>query len=195
MGVELELGCARCRAWVWLGSAKPAKWRGFQMGNEFVVEFLAAHAHPCRLMSRRDDADLAPWDEHPEDWAEDLRSRGAWGRVVAGEGPQPCAGCGTPLGHAPTGIAVNRFVRFCGEACLARRLAGGTEGQWTYARVSAEGRLERSEAVSLACTPCAELERFLLLDRSLSASAGEAMAQWLLEHTGPDHALSVHFDW
>ena len=45
MGVELHIGCDSCRNWAWLGSAKPHKWQGFQVGNEVVASWLVAHAH------------------------------------------------------------------------------------------------------------------------------------------------------
>ena len=81
MGVELHIGCDSCRNWAWLGSAKPHKWQGFQVGNEVVASWLVAHAHIDAASSTdlelwRDDGPEAPWTLDAKAWTEDERSLG-----------------------------------------------------------------------------------------------------------------------
>jgi hypothetical protein len=97
MGVELEIGCAACHNWMWLGSAKPDKWQGFQVGNEAFAEWLIAHAHHEVLSDAlelwRDDGDQpSPWSHAPSSWREDARSLGVTmaGRVAGTTSPVAC---------------------------------------------------------------------------------------------------------
>lgn len=80
MGVELEIACTACRCWAWLGSAKSIKWKGFQVGNEIVADWLVEHAHkhaaPGWLELWQSDGELPPWEIDPGTWKEDARSLG-----------------------------------------------------------------------------------------------------------------------
>ena len=55
MGVEWDMACVGCRSFAWLGSMKPFKWGGFQVGNACFTELLSLHAGPnCGLIVTSD---------------------------------------------------------------------------------------------------------------------------------------------
>jgi hypothetical protein len=115
MGVEWELACLGCNEYAWLGSLKPFKWHGFQVGNRVVAELLALHTTPtCRLIVDVDGA-RSVWG-HPDDpvagWRADLRSRHFWESSDEGE----CAVCRIRIGDADAQV-VGLHLWFCSDRC------------------------------------------------------------------------------
>ena len=99
MGVEWDMACVGCRSFAWLGSMKPFKWGGFQVGNACFTELLSLHAGPnCGLIVTSDAlAFEVPW-EHDSDasgFREDLRSRWFWESIRHDSTPPAmiCAAC------------------------------------------------------------------------------------------------------
>jgi len=128
MGIELTLCCRTHRHQAWLGSMKPWKWAGYQLGNRWFAELLAAHVG-CDLVLV-DDAGgpetffwTARWGDPGEEevWQEDLRSRHCWDSLQAGEGPVVCGGCGKPVDEARS-LQVGRYLWCCDVDCRSRCL-------------------------------------------------------------------------
>ena len=133
MGVEWDLGCERCHRFLWLGSQKPLKWRGFQVGDAVVRRFMGLHdrRQGCTLRLTNDGCAEAPWEDGAASgWREDVLSRTFWDSWSA-QGLD-CAHCGAKgprtaePGAAPTagsGLLKNRALWFCAEACFAEYCA------------------------------------------------------------------------
>lgn len=199
MGVDWDLACVTCRQWAWLGSMKPWKWNGFQMGNAFVAELLSLHAEPsCTLMVASDArAFVPPWqhDEAASGWLEDLRSRWFWDSLRSHVTPHQmvCGTCEAPLElpatphgatlrregfcslrGAATPLVVGRYLWFCGPACRDRYRAGPGRVWRAHPEVSAHARLR------VGCLRCG-------VETSLGArdpdeSDALAFAEWLVDH-------------
>ena len=209
MGVECDLACVTCREWVWLGSMKPWKWSGFQMGNAFVAELLSLHATPsCRLIVTSDArAFVPPWqhDDAESGWLEDLRSRWYWDSVRHDATPprMACATCEAPLDvstsadaealrqegfrSAPGAAApliVGRYLWFCGPACRDRHRSGPGRAWRAQPDASPHAR------VRVGCLHCG-------VETSLGArepdeSDALAFAEWLVDHVyDPPAALGL----
>lgn len=177
MGLELDLGCVRCQAFVWLGSCKPEGWGGFQVGNRYVAEFLAAHTDPCSLVLL-DDASDQDWDGG-DPWIEDLRSRRYW-RLAQG---QPvCGSCGGVLGHRGRPRAVGRYLAFCDEACLQASLGLPAEDQLcvSWRRTLAPARLPPAASLWIGSLDRGE-RRLACHGEVLELIEPEALAWWMIE--------------
>jgi hypothetical protein len=142
VGIEWTIGCLGCQQRAHLGSMKPFKWSGFQMGNRFVAEWLALHAMVgCSLIVTRDDLAFdPPWwrDDTAASWLVDLRSRSFFDSFHPAAKPPEmvCAACKAPL-EVPPGpewdelrryaapprpgaampLIVGEYLWFCGPAC------------------------------------------------------------------------------
>jgi hypothetical protein len=165
MGVEWDIGCLTCREYAWLGSLKPTKWAGFQLGNELLADLLALHANPACVLLLDVDHASGLWtrsDEGSDGWREDLRS--LWfGDSDAGV----CATCNARLDEAAAVIA-NPCLWFCNTSCVARFVARGAR-VWQPAPAAVAGLWVR-------CTRC-----------DVETSVGESfedLAYWLAEHIG-----------
>lgn len=148
MGTEWDLACVSCRNWVWLGSLKPWKWNGFQMGNRLVAEFFSVHAQAgCSLIVTSDARTFDPPWEHDAPatgWHEDLRSRWFWdsSRLDTRPPQMVCAACRAllslpsgpdaeqlrqagydPAPGAAKPLIMGRYLWFCGPDCRQRYLA------------------------------------------------------------------------
>lgn len=199
MGVEWDMACVGCRSFAWLGSMKPFKWSGFQVGNGPFTELLSLHAGPeCGLIVTSDAlAFEVPW-EHDSDacgFREDLRSRWCWESIRHDSTPPAmiCAACqavlalpATPDGAslresgyraspgAPAPLIVGRYLWFCGERC--REVYG--EGPGRVWRPCPDALVPRR--ITVRCLRC---------DAAHSLGAPEpaedealAFAEWLCEH-------------
>lgn len=135
MGIEWTLACLSCRHHAWLGSAKPAKWCGFQAGNREVAALLALHADDCQLVLVSDNrATDTPWLDPDSGaprsdglWRQDLRSRWLWTSHHMEHAPGRtfwvCARCSVRLRSeadpaAPEPLVVSPGLWFCGGECL-----------------------------------------------------------------------------
>jgi hypothetical protein len=199
MGVEWDLACVTCRQWVWLGSMKPWKWSGFQMGSAFVAEMLSLHATPsCTLIVTSDARAFEPPWQHDDaecGWLEDLRSRWFWDSIRHDATPPQmvCATCEAPLelstgadvealrqegyrspGGAPTPLIVGRYLWFCGPACRDRHRSGPGRAWRAHPDASPHARIR------VGCRHCG-------VESSLGArepdeSDALAFAEWLVDH-------------
>jgi hypothetical protein len=160
MGAEWHLGCLACREYAWLGSAKPVKWDGFQLGNRFFAELLALHSRPTCVLLLGVDHTYA-WDEG-DGWREDLRSRSFWDSE---EGV--CATCNARLDEA-TAMIANPWLWFCSTECSRRFVEQGAR-VWQPAPAAVAGLWVR-------CTRC-----------DVQTSVGDSfveLAFWLDSHVG-----------
>jgi hypothetical protein len=199
MGVEWTLACVGCRHFAWLGSMKPYKWNGFQVGDGVVAELLALHSGPdCSLIVSSDARAWTPaWahDDATAGWLEDLRSRWFWDSIVSDVEPlgMICAVCRAPLqlpatpegealrragyrSHAGGAVplVVGRYLWFCGPNCLDRHRSVPGRTWRACSDLAATTRLE------IGCLHCG-------VQHSLGDIAGDperalAFAEWLTEH-------------
>jgi hypothetical protein len=198
MGVEWDIGCVRCRRFVWLGSQKPYKWEeGFQIGAATLRRFLGLHPFEagCELSLANDGTAEVPWDEDDSadsGWREDLLSRSFWDSW--GEGGQVCAQCGAP--ELRGGLRRGDYLWLCGEACLAayRRAQAEERGRPTYD--STDDPLPRPQggALAIACLDC---RSYCVADGQEDARGMTRdlcyLAHFLSEHIG-GHRLAASFD-
>ena len=200
MGVEWDIGCARCRRFIWLGSQKPYKWEdGFQVGAATLRRFLGLHplAAGCELLLTNDGTAEVPWDEDDDDasgdsWREDLLSRSFWDSW--GEDGQVCAQCGAP--ERPGGLRRSIYLWLCGEACLAayRRAQAEERDRLTYDSTDDPLPGTRGGALAIACLDC----RSYCVADDRDDGAGTTrdlryLAHFLCEHVG-GHRLAASFD-
>ncbi len=204
MGVEWTLACTTCRHHAWLGSIKPAKWEGFQVGHRAIAELFARHAWPCsmgdcRLVVVADcDPTSMPWldpraGEPGADpgWSEDLRSRGVWssfGTPVKSRGeqgswqtPMVCAECGLHLrsGSDPRArdpLVISPGLWLCGRPCfdLFRARSGRV---WEPLP-----DLPPGTQLEVDCLRCLRSFSLGTLDPVDLDGPREAFAEWLAEH-------------
>jgi hypothetical protein len=182
MGVEWDLACLGCKEYAWLGSMKPFKWHGFQLGNRVVAELLAVHAAPtCRLILDLDGA-RSVWgtpDEPVPGWRADLRSRHFWD---AGD-ESACAGCRTQLGEGDAQV-VGLQLSFCSERCRD-----------TYA--ARPGLVWRPApamhaALHVRCTRCdVEIVVARLAVEHTAGGPFEELADWFASHVGCELAVRI----
>jgi len=197
VGVEWDLACVGCRHFAWLGSVKPYKWGGFQVGNGVVAELLALHTGPdCSLVVVSDArAWSPPWshDDATTGWLEDLRSRWLWDSIVSDVAPagMVCAVCRAELslpatadGDAmrrqgyrsagPVPIIVGRYLWFCGTACLDRHRSVAGRTWQPCPDVASLAHLE------IGCLRCGV--EIAVGDLAGDPGRAEAFAEWLTEH-------------
>jgi hypothetical protein len=112
MGAEWDLACRTCREYAWLGSVKPFKWDGFQIGNLAAAEIIAQHTHAtCELVLDVDHA-ADVWSDSGKPllgWRIDVRSH------LEYEHSEGCSSCGAPVGGAV--IAISEQLQFCSSSC------------------------------------------------------------------------------
>lgn len=201
MGVEWDLGCERCLRFLWLGSQKPMKWGGFQVGDGVVRRFMGLHDHRqgCTLRLTNDGCPEAPWEEESgaaNQWQEDVLSRSFWDSWTA-QGLD-CAHCGAKGPRAPasdtaqasiSGLLKNRALWLCGERCFVdycayqaterdRRIYDSSDDVITFAEES---------LLAVACLDC---RVYLVVDGKDDGLGTlrdmEQLALFLCEHIGND---------
>lgn len=178
MGIEIDLGCERCRIFAWLGSRKPEKWRGFQVGNRHVAEFLSLHTDPCRLVLLADTEDR-DWDEGAP-WREDLRSRSFWSLRTD---RWRCGQCDAVLPGEQRAVSIGRHLAFCSRSCLQANLETPPSDGWvvSWPRTYRPARLRPRAPLWLTCAISGE-RRLACHGDSLELLDAEALAQWMIEH-------------
>lgn len=193
MGVEWDIGCERCRHFVWLGSQKPYKWAGFQLGDDEVRSFLALHTgdRGCQLRLTNDGTTAVAWEDGaPSGWREDILSRSFWdSRSEAG---LICAQCEA----ADPGLHKNQLLAFCGEPCFEAYRAAQLERDHSIHDSSSERvALAPGMQLSLACLDC---RAYLIVDDQPDVHGVTRDMQYLAlfacEHIGPHRLLALYID-
>ncbi|RAJ87431.1 hypothetical protein CLV59_101181 [Chitinophaga dinghuensis] len=116
MGVEMHIGCLSCKKFIWLGSQKAYKWEGFQLQHHHVKTFMTWHSMPdCELFHSNDGTMEVPWDNHPQEWEEDSRSRSFWDSYQnKGIG---CAHCGKLIDDQASPVILTEWFQLCNNKC------------------------------------------------------------------------------
>jgi hypothetical protein len=203
MGVEWELGCERCLRFLWLGSQKPLKWRGFQVGDAVVRRFMGLHDRQggCTLKLTNDGCASAPWEDGAHSgWREDVLSRTFWDSWSA-EGLD-CAHCGAtgPRSVAPgtspergPGLRKNAALWFCDEPCFAEYCdyQATQRDRQIYDSTDDVVPFGPESVLAVACLDC---RAYLRVDGADDGGGTlrdmEALAHFLCEHIG-DHRLAA----
>lgn len=192
MGVEWDIGCERCRRYIWLGSQKPNRWLGFQVGDEVVRRFLGLHpaASGCQLRLTNDGTSNVAWEDGvASGWREDILSRTFWdsSRVDG----LVCGHCEAPRPE----LRKNQYLWFCGESCF--------DGYQTYQAAERDRPIYDSTADALAvadtselAVACLDCQEFLIVDGSQVEPKVvrdiHYLALFLCEHIGEHRLLAVH---
>jgi hypothetical protein len=112
VGVEWQVACLTCNEYAWLGSLKPSKWDGFQIGNRIAAEIFAQHtAAACDLIVDADGA-VDTWSHRGRPrpgWPVDVRSH------LESDQPTGCATCGQL--HIDDALAIGEQLEFCSTRC------------------------------------------------------------------------------
>ncbi|MEQ1503494.1 MAG: hypothetical protein ABMB14_14755 [Myxococcota bacterium] len=180
MGVEWKLACTGCREFLWPGSMKPWKWRGFQLGGPPVVAWFGAHAREgCAIAICVDDLrERALTLEGADGWREDLRSFGHVEAWSLGDGPR-CGWCARAIAPTAPDVVALGHLWLCDARC--RDGFAAAEDRLGGRRV---WRPDVAGAVDVRCERC---------DTGVAADPGEplALAEWMLEHLDPACVLRV----
>ncbi len=132
MGIESSIGCLKCKKSIWLGSAKPSKWDGFQVGNEIAFRFLSLHSHNlktnCVLCYMHDaNFELPPWEDEKteKEWEEDINSiYFAYSSSSYSKEGTICGHCKKLLENKDNHQAISNFIKkneflsFCNQSCF-----------------------------------------------------------------------------
>jgi hypothetical protein len=204
MGVEWNIGCLKCKNHIWLGSQKPFKWAGFQIGDENVMRFLSLHAccgNPFagNLLLTNDGTSKIPWREENErlEWQEDILSRTFCFDSWNGENII-CAACSVRLEESEANriqkgnLKKNQFLWFCNERCFDTYLEyNKTDGERTIHDSSKTPLIATTETfLEVGCANC---NTFVVIDKQEDSFGRkrdfEYLALFLSEHVGHDHLL------
>ena len=209
MGMEWTLVCTTCKQHAWLGSVKPMKWEGFQLGNRFAAELFALHASDgtrecCELLVFNDACFTdVPWadpefDEFPpgwEAWKRDLRCFEFGNSVLPywsdeGQG-MVCGQCRRTLRSeenpgAPEALVVSSSLWFCDSDCRDA-FAGKDQRVWRqFVAPPSDTVLE------VGCVPCRQGVGLGQLDPEAHdgfEESAQLFAEWLSFHVyRPDEA-------
>lgn len=170
MGVEWDLGCDRCRRFIWLGSQKPEKWGGFQVSDATVERFLGLHAatRGCTLRLTNDGTPAPPWEAlAASGWHEDILSRTFWDSWR--DDALVCAQCGAPAVEG-AGLRKNEYLWLCGDACYAAYVREYAERErLIYDSTSDAVAAPTEGTLVVGCVDCHEL---FTLDHGLDDDGG-----------------------
>jgi len=205
MGVEWKLGCERCLRFLWLGSQKPLKWRGFQVGDGVVRRFMGLHDSRggCALTLTNDGCAEPPWEDGVESgWREDVLSRTFWDSwSPAG---MDCAHCGAtgPRGaaanastEAGSGLRKNQALWFCTASCFAEYCAyqATQRDRLIYDSTDDPVPFGPESVLAVACLDCrVHLTVDGADDDGGTARDMEALAHFLCEHVGEHRLAALH---
>jgi hypothetical protein len=204
MGVEWNIGCEACKKYIWLGSMKPYKWKGFQVNEATMRRFLSLHAiaqkKGCHLLLMTDYSDDEPWGIDPTAWQEDIISRSFWDSTSSKEGLN-CGNCGKALNEEPMEnhyIQRNQYLWLCSPECLEAYVAQD-RSHWNESRIydsAQDTALFDTEApLEVGCTQC---KNYVVIDgKSVDkydyVQDFEYLAHFFCEHIGCGHLLA-HFE-
>lgn len=205
MGIEWHIGCLKCKRQIWLGSQKPYKWKGFQIGNENAKRFLSLHAS-CgskengNFLLTNDGTTKIPWEDDAEsiEWAEDILSRtfcyDSWRNedII-------CAHCSEKLdvdeeSRLQKGnLMKNQFLWYCNEACFHNYVEFYREERGRVIYDSTNDKIQAFEtSLEVTCTIC---NTSLSIDNQEDEIGNikdfEYLALFMGEHLGHDHLLRV----
>lgn len=192
MGVEAEIGCLSCKKYIWLGSMKPEKWRGFQIPNKDVFRFFSLHSKNqnsnCNLYYTHDlGVETPPWNEDKK-WQEDVNSRSFWDSYS--ENGKICGNCNKRLAdkndkELGDNIKKGTYLWFCNNACFEAykrdyRIRLDIE---IYDSTEDEVIKSNSENLVIGCSHC---KSYCLIDNEKDASGiirdYRYLHEFLIEH-------------
>ncbi len=208
MGVEWHIGCIKCKRQIWLGSQKPHKWQGFQIGDEIVKRFLSLHAG-CdhldgNLLLTNDGTVEIPWetDDEISGWKEDILSRSfcfdSWHQDTI-----ICASCGKELSRDESlrrqhgNLMKNPLLWFCNEKCFSNYIESTEKerGQLIYDSTKDPLPPIIKDLFEIGCTKC---KTYIAIDNQKDSFGKtkdfEYLALFLCEHVGNDHILKLNID-
>ncbi len=209
MGVETEIGCLGCKKYIWLGSAKSMKWKGFQVGNEYAYHFFKSHSNNenCNLLYVYDDPyedRLIPWDEESsayDEWEEDIVSLTFWDShsskgLVCGYCEnllvdidlsilQPNVDINQTI-LQPNILIKNKRLCFCNDECFSAYLKKSKEKGYKIYDSIKEARVYNSfQMIEMGCTKC---KRYWIIDNTKDKS-GEVKNHEYLAFILGDHSF------
>lgn len=167
MGIEAEIGCLRCKKYIWLGSMKPYKWKGFQIPNSDIFRFLSLHSNNqnsnCKLIYTHDtNKEVPPWNENQKikkEWQEDINSRSFWDSFS--DKGIICGNCNRLLidkngNEIHDNIQKNTYSWFCNQTCFEEYNKKYKEEQniTIYDSTNDEGIKSASQNITVGCTQC-----------------------------------------
>ena len=209
MGVEWNIGCIKCKRQIWLGSQKPFKWQGFQIGDKIVKRFLSLHSK-CfnnldgNLLLTNDGTVEVPWESDSErfEWKEDILSRSfcfdSWHQenII-------CANCGKELNadencRKQDGNSMKSpFLWFCDKKCFLNYMEVNKNEREKFIYDSTNDYLELivDNLFEVGCTKC---KTYVAIDNKTDSNNFtknfEYLALFLGEHVGQEHILKVNID-
>ena len=209
MGVEWHIGCIKCKRQIWLGSQKPFKWKGFQIGDKIVKRFLSLHSK-CgnnldgNLLLANDGTELVPWESDDEklEWKEDILSRSfcfhSWYQDKI-----TCAECRKELNAEENcrvkegNLMKNTFLWFCDEKCFVNYVESCMKERESFIYDSTVDHLPLivGDLFEVGCTKC---KTYVAIDNTTDSNNFtrnfEYLALFFEEHIGPEHILKVNID-
>lgn len=208
MGVEWHIGCQKCKIHIWLGSQKPFKWHGFQIGEASVKRFLSLHS-ACgnedengNFLLTNDGTADAPWDEENTDWRDDILSRyfcfdSLSVNYNTNETNLDCAHCGKRLeGNEAKGeVKKSEFLWFCDKNCFNKYVEEDMVERGHYIYDSSEDIVDDSadNYLEVACTCCKTYCNINYTKDNYERERDyEYLALFMGEHLGHEHALKAN---
>ena len=207
MGVEWHIGCLKCKRQIWLGSQKPFKWKGFQIGDENIKRFLFLHS-VCEsktngnFLLTNDRTAKIPWESDNEklEWQEDILSRSfcfdSWK-----ENHIICANCSKKIktDKEPTNenLIKSTFLWFCNESCFDNYIEYNRRKReyFIYDSTNDPIPLTIGDSFEVGCAKC---KTFVIIDNQSNllnkTKDFEYFALFLCEHIGFNHRLKINVD-
>jgi hypothetical protein len=211
MGVEWNIGCIKCKRQIWLGSQKPFKWQGFQIGEQSIKRFLYLHSK-CEnslagnLLLTNDGALQIPWDAEDErfEWQEDILSRSfcfdSWNQSTT-----ICANCKKELEPDKNNrkfagnVMKGEYLWFCDNHCFSNYVEYKRTEREEFIYDSTEDAMPPSieGLFEIGCTKCKE---YVIIDNKQTPSEParirnfEYLALFFCEHIEQDHILKLNID-
>ena len=209
MGVEWHLGCLKCKRQIWLGSQKPFKWTGFQIGDENVKRFLSIHSLCHKnangnLLLTNDGTTKIPWEDENErfEWEEDILSREFCFDSYSQEGLK-CANCSKSIKVDEESRKLNgnlmksQYLWFCNDTCFDNYLEFNKRDREKFIHDSTNDLPTnlKEYSIEVGCTNC---KIYVTIDNQKDSfnkiKNFEYLALFLCEHLGHNHFLKVNID-
>lgn len=193
MGVEWNIGCLKCKKYIWLGSQKPFSWKGFQIGAENVKKFLLLHSECSdieNLLLANDSTINVPWEIENSNWKEDILSR-TFCFDSLHQGGIHCAFCSKNIEHSQEKkLKISYYLWFCDKKCFNGYLQ--IQNKHSIYNSTDDYLNIDEQLLNVSCNSC---KAYVIVDdnsKSNFSKKYENLALFLCEHIGHDHLLKAN---